>query len=151
MEDVRPVEPAQPLARSSETWLTQFSERVGQEPDPRWCAGLARAMRHDVHLRDEVLSRAATAGDVGALFEARPDPLLVERHRATLAACARHAQPEDRAAPLAVLAWAAWWSGNGVRARGLVTRALEADPDYSLTRLVENLIDALVPPPWTSR
>ena len=77
-----------------------------------------------------------------------PDRDLVRRGARLLAAVARRAPAGDRAAPLASLAWLSWWSGDGVRARLLVARALEDDPAYSLALLVATLVDHSVPPPW---
>jgi hypothetical protein len=45
-------------------------------------------------------------------------------------------------------AWLAWWTGNGALANDLVDLALDADPGYSLARLVSQAAGGLLPPPW---
>jgi len=50
------------------------------------------------------------------------------------------------ASPAAVLAFSAWLSGHGALAWCAVDRALHADPDHSLGRLVSDLLEAALPP-----
>lgn len=81
-------------------------------------------------------------------FGSRPDPVVVERARQLLAALARWAPPGRRAEPLAMLAWLAWWTGAGARARLLTERALADRPGHRMAALVASLLAAGVPPPW---
>ena len=87
----------------------------------------------DVRVRDTVLwelSRAVVA------------PPIVDR----LAAVVR-AAPAGRRAPVAtVTAIVAWCTGDGARARMAVEQALDDQADYSLARLVEQALDAGLPP-----
>jgi hypothetical protein len=58
----------------------------------------------------------------------------------------RRAPHEWMAAPAALLAFAAWLAGDGALAWCAVERCQEADPDYSLARLVAETLEAAVPP-----
>jgi len=56
--------------------------------------------------------------------------------------------PDEWAAPvLTVTAQAAWALNNGTMANIAIDRALEADPDYYLARLTDELLRHAVPPP----
>jgi hypothetical protein len=59
--------------------------------------------------------------------------------------------PEDlRAAPAALLAFAAWLAGDGALAWCAVDRCRESDPDYRLGSLVAQALEDAVPPSsWT--
>jgi Domain of unknown function (DUF4192) len=122
---------------------------------------LVRAMA-DRKLRDAVMLTLVPGADrladsvlVGAGADAlestlrtAPDHELLERGVRLLAAAARQAPAGDRAGPLGALAWLAWWSGQGGRARLLVDRALADQPGYRLAVLVDGLLELAVPPPW---
>ena len=58
---------------------------------------------------------------------------------------------EEHVAPLATaLAGCAWLDGNGALACVALERALDADPSYSLARLLDRAISHSVPPSvWT--
>ena len=86
--------------------------------------------------------------DMWRLLAKPPDADRLARARAVLAAAARHGPAGHRGPALAVLAWLAWYSGDGARARLLVERAVQDQPDNTLGRLVGDLLEALVPPPW---
>jgi hypothetical protein len=58
----------------------------------------------------------------------------------------RRAQPDLVAAPAALLAFAAWRSGQGALANIAVDRALHADPDYTMALLLAKALAAGVPP-----
>jgi hypothetical protein len=58
----------------------------------------------------------------------------------------RRTPPELRAAPAALLAFAAWLSGNGALAWCAVDLAQEAQPDYGLASLICHALSAAVPP-----
>jgi hypothetical protein len=71
--------------------------------------------------------------------------------RDLLAGSARHARPGKRAPVLTVLAWLAWFEGNGVRARLLVQQALDDRPGYSLALMVDEFLLRGIAPPWARR
>jgi hypothetical protein len=68
----------------------------------------------------------------------------VLRHVARGAAGTRGA-----AAPLSLLAWLAWWCGDGARAWVYVDHALAADPAYSLALLLATVLERALGPGWT--
>lgn len=96
---------------------------------------------------EEVLAGVDSAA-VDTVFKAGPDPELLERGRTLLAAVARSAPPGHRADALALLAWAAWWSGHGTRGRLLAQRALADVPGHRLAALVDRLLLLAVAPDW---
>ncbi len=144
----------------------------------RWCADLdadaqeptqpqelLTALTADRDVRDALLyalvpgGRAAAVGlaagrrttvDDAAVLATGPEQALADAGNRLLAAVARRTPQGHRAGPLAMLAWIAWWSGDGVRGRLLATAALEEDPGHRLGALVEALLGAGVPPPWTA-
>ncbi len=62
----------------------------------------------------------------------------------------RRVPGELRAAPSALLAFAAWLAGDGALAWCAVDRSLQADPGYGLATLVAQALDGAVPPSaWT--
>lgn len=119
----------------------------------------------DVRLRDAVMvtlvpgadrvAEAMLRGQDGDGFDrclrTPPDHPLLDRGVRLLAAAARTAPAGLRAGPLGALAWLAWWSGQGARARLLVERALADAPEHRLALLVDGLLELAVPPPWTTR
>ncbi|GAA5189234.1 hypothetical protein GCM10023322_41680 [Rugosimonospora acidiphila] len=58
----------------------------------------------------------------------------------------RRADPELSAAPATLLGFAAWRAGDGVIASMALERALAADPDYALARLLAEAVAGGVPP-----
>jgi hypothetical protein len=58
----------------------------------------------------------------------------------------RRATPEFVAAPASLLAFAAWRSGNGALANLAVDRALQANPDYRMAKILAELLRRGVPP-----
>jgi hypothetical protein len=58
----------------------------------------------------------------------------------------RRAPAQVRAAPAALLGFAAWLSGNGALAWCAVDCAQEADPGYSLAGLLTQALTGAVPP-----
>jgi len=60
----------------------------------------------------------------------------------------RHAAPPRAGYPLAVMAWLAWWRGEGARADVLLQQCLQDDPGNSLGRLLTEALDGGVRPGW---
>ncbi|HKE65034.1 MAG TPA: DUF4192 domain-containing protein, partial [Micromonosporaceae bacterium] len=61
----------------------------------------------------------------------------------------RRVDPELAAGPATLLAYAAWRRGDGAIASIALDRAMDADPTYSLARLLADAIDHGIPPgPW---
>lgn len=88
-----------------------------------------------------------SSGDPGRWPEA-PDPDLVDAVELVLKQLVRAVSDDRREGPLSVLAWLAWWRGDGALADLLVTKLLESDPAHSLGRLLRTALDRYVPPPW---
>ena len=61
-------------------------------------------------------------------------------HEAVLEALVAHGRAGAQAPALTLLALLAWWRGDGARARVLLDRALEDDPDYRLARLLDDAL-----------
>jgi hypothetical protein len=102
------------------------------------------------HVRDE--GDAGVADVLESVFGPSggtvPDGGLADRGATALRHLVRCAGPHRRAAPLGVLAWLAWWLGEGALANDYAGLALEADPGYSLARLVEEALAAGLAPGW---
>lgn len=172
--DVEPVPPptAEP-GRGTAGWgapgnrapaLARWRQLLDEEAtDPGPLPGLLEALA-DTTLRDallvslvpgagrspERLLAAPDGRDLPELFGRRPDPELAERGRRVLAAAARYAPAGRRAEPLSMLAWLAWWCGDGARARHLTQRALADAPGQRLATLVGELLARGAPPPWAA-
>lgn len=78
----------------------------------------------------------------------RPDPERTAAARAVLEHLVAHASRGMHAPALTLLAFLAWWEGDGARAGVLVDRALLADPDHRLAVLVDQALRAGMPPGW---
>lgn len=69
---------------------------------------------------------------------------------APLTRVARQAPPELAPGPLTVLAYVAWFHGDGALARIAVERALLLDPGYHLAVILEQMVDVAVRPGRTA-
>lgn len=72
-------------------------------------------------------------------------------HEAALEGVVAHGRAGEQAPALTLLALLSWWRGDGARARVLLDGALDAAPDYRLTRLLDDALDAAIPPGWVRR
>ena len=61
---------------------------------------------------------------------------------------ARHAQGRHRADAVAVMAWAAWWEGDGAQGLDLSGLALDALPGHPLAALVRDALRVGTAPGW---
>jgi hypothetical protein len=77
---------------------------------------------------------------------ARMDPRYLDAHLRLWTDVTRRAQPGYVAAPAALLAFAAWQSGDGALANVALDRALADDPRYSMALLLRQVITAGAPP-----
>jgi hypothetical protein len=77
---------------------------------------------------------------------ARMAPEHREAHLRLWADVVRRASGPWLPAPAALLAFTAWQSGDGTLANVALDRALAADPDYSMARLLRDILAAGVPP-----
>jgi hypothetical protein len=132
-----------------------------QGADVGWLAGALADRRFRDAVLVSLLPGSASLSDADVLavdpatFEtlhaAPPDRSLLERGSGMLAAVARTAPAGCRADALALLAWAAWWAGEGARGRLLAERALADDAGHTLASLVEQLLFRGVAPSWVRR
>ncbi|WP_407317565.1 DUF4192 domain-containing protein [Isoptericola halotolerans] len=94
----------------------------------------------------------ATARAMGRVIDPEvavaPDPEALARARAVLEQVDAHVPQRLRAPGLTLLAFLAWWAGDGPRASFRVTEALEVDEGYRLARLVHCVVSSALPPGW---
>jgi hypothetical protein len=69
-----------------------------------------------------------------------------ERHVGLWCEVLRRAEPRVRSAPATLLGFAAWQAGDGIIAGMAVKRALAADPENVMARLLGEVIAGGVPP-----
>ncbi|PFG43478.1 uncharacterized protein DUF4192 [Isoptericola jiangsuensis] len=111
-------------------------------------ASARRTLEHDDPAAVEEATARAMAAVTDPAVAVRPDPRTAARARAVLEQTVAHVPRRRQAAPLTVLAFLAWWEGDGPRAAHRVTAALAVDPGYRLARLVESVVGAGLPPGW---
>ncbi|ACZ31012.1 hypothetical protein Xcel_1993 [Xylanimonas cellulosilytica DSM 15894] len=162
-------------SRSFDAWTEATAVvAAGGNPSPALLGRLAAALE-DRWVRDAVLlwfvpGRAALAATVAAgettdqetdaaVGEAiatvvdpdaarRPDEERTRVCVALLESVVAHAARRRTAAPLTLLAFLAWWSGEGARASYRCAEALRVDDAYRLGLLLAAALDAAVPPGW---
>jgi len=91
----------------------------------------------------ETLARVVDPADA-----VRPDPGKAERAQAVLELVVSHTPRRWHAPAATLLAFLAWWRGDGARASYRVDEALAADPDHRLAHLVASVVAAGLPPGW---
>lgn len=142
---------------------------AGEPLGPARC-GLVHAGLGSVLLRDALLvsclgmdqaavRRAVTSRQAAAdLFDSffRPGAPPPDRDRLTATAAllvelVRCAPPGRRAEPLAILAWCAWWAGDGATANQYLELVQRADPRHRLSLLLEAALAGGVRPGWAAR
>ncbi|WP_327007130.1 DUF4192 domain-containing protein [Dactylosporangium sp. NBC_01737] len=104
---------------------TRDGDRLADE-EIAWLAFLI----HSLRLRDEAWMRIDRDGE----------PAL-DVHDRLWSDVLRRCAPTFAAPAAMLVAYAAWRSGNGVRSRIAVERALDADPGYSAARLMAEILD----------
>ena len=77
-----------------------------------------------------------------------PESAVLRAARLALEHVVAHAPVEGRTPALTVLAWLAWWGGDGARAAVLVNQALEGDSGYRLALLLDHALTHGIPPGW---
>ena len=91
-----------------------------------------------------VLALLPVRDDAWARME--PEEPLRAAHLRLWADLVRRSCRAYRPAPASLLAFTAWQSGDGALANIALDMALEADPGYSLARLLRDIMEAGVPP-----
>ncbi len=102
----------------------------------------------DEGLDEEATTRRAMAGVVDPASAVPPDRSRARAATAVLEAVVAHAARERTASPLTLLAFLAWWSGEGSRAAFRAAEALAVDPTHRLARLLGAALRAGLPPGW---
>jgi hypothetical protein len=77
---------------------------------------------------------------------ARMDPAFNDAHQRLWTDLIRQLPAEFVAAPASLLAFTAWQSGDGALAAIAIERALTADPEYSMAKLIADALHAGLPP-----
>ena len=146
--------------RGLANWADLLRRAAAGRDLPAGALGRLLAGLEDVLLRDAVILEIVRAGGAAAERDSvtlvavfgsggpTPDRSAVASARAVLEAVVAHAAVSRGGPPLAVLAWLAWWTGDGARARVLVEQCLGVDPGYSLAGLMGEILDAGLPPGW---
>lgn len=96
-------------------------------------------------------SLATLPHDVGAVFGAggpAPDPDLLRCIQRRAGEAVRLSTGAMRADLLVILAWLAWWAGDGARAGVHLGEALTLVPDHRLGALIRDSLRHAVPPGW---
>lgn len=130
-----PADPPGHRVHVEARWANRLARRhfaTGDLPAPRVIGRLLVAMAVSPVVRDAVwveIDRRRAAGAESVL-----------RH------LVQAAPPDLRAAPAALLGFAAWMRGDGATAWCAVDASRAADPDYRLAHLLTDLLDRAVPP-----
>lgn len=144
-----------------EGWRDLARLAQAHEPLPPAAIGRLLVGLADVMVRDRLLIRLARPegwarrpdwGLVGpTAFDPSwevPDRAVTDPARIVLEVVAAHASRPRRAPVLAILAWLAWWHGDGARASVLVEQCLAIDPRHRLARILLELLGLGRPPGW---
>ncbi|MDO8148833.1 DUF4192 domain-containing protein [Isoptericola sp. b515] len=97
---------------------------------------------------DEAGAARAMASVVDPDHAVAPDPARLRRGAVVLEQVVAHVPRRLQAPPLTLLAFLAWWQGDGPRAARRVEGALAVDATYRLARLVHGAVSAGLPPGW---
>lgn len=81
----------------------------------------------------------------------RPDDASARRAEHVLLEVAGHCLAQHRAPALVLLAWLAWWQGDGARSDLFLQATLACEPDNRLASLLRTAVVAGVPPGWARR
>jgi len=97
---------------------------------------------------DEIAWIALTLADLRVRDDAwaRMDPEHTDAHLRLWTDVVRRAEPAYVPAPACLLAFTAWQAGNGALANVALSRALEADPGYSMAMLLGEAVGGGLPP-----
>jgi hypothetical protein len=154
------------------TWRAVVCDQESSGEVPESAAAVLLAALADPVLRDAVLldcvpqSQAAadelvcsgasrTAQALERVFSAQsavaPDQVRQQRAETVLRSIVRQGTGAWRAGPLGLLAWSAWWAGDGGRSSVLAELALDADPQHRLARLLSAALEAGLAPGWAKR
>jgi hypothetical protein len=131
---------------------SQIRDELLAEVLPIIASTVEQARSGELHLSDEQVALLGVAlRDLGIRDHAwvridQDDPI---DDIAVWSEVLRRVTPRDAAAPACLLAYAAHQSGDGTLANFALDRAEQADPSYSLTQLLRQVLAAGLPPSAT--
>ncbi|WP_425956888.1 DUF4192 domain-containing protein [Xylanimonas sp. McL0601] len=106
------------------------------------------AAGHGGSAQADAATGEAMAAVVDPATSRAPDEARVRASKAVLEAVVAHAPRRRTASPLTLLAFLAWWSGEGAGASFRAAEALAVDPDHRLALLLGAALNAALPPGW---
>ncbi|MGW9631580.1 DUF4192 family protein [Agromyces sp. NPDC055520] len=135
-----------------------FGALIGEAAYDDAVATADRAAEHDESV-DELVMRELDAGTTGEVSDMlsrlmlgqstlRPDVRRVERALALLRPLIANAAPAYTVGALCIAAWLSWALGRGSAAGVFIDRALDAEPDHSMSGLLAVLIGSGALPDW---
>lgn len=127
--------------------IARSCDRPGGERSPRHRSSSSSSRPADI----SSASLRTLPQDVGAVFGAggpEPDPRLVRHVHRRVGEAVRLSRGPMRADLLVVVAWLAWWSGDGARAGVHLQEALSLVPEHRLGALIRDSLRHAVPPGW---
>ena len=162
------IEPVVELAawqrRQHHLWVRLLARGRAQRPIGAGELGRLLAGFEDVLLRDAAMcaaigalpDRLPTMREIDHLFAtamgtgtAVPAPERLDPVTAVLRQAAAAVGASAGAAPaLGMLAWLAWWAGDGARAEVLADQCLALDPELRLALLVQQAVEHRLAPLW---
>jgi hypothetical protein len=152
---------AQAVERARRRAARLIEDSLHATPDGDILQSIADAGRRSVRLAVAQYRRGAQLADLDevawiglALTDlrvrddawARMDPKFNEAHQRMWTHLVRMLPAEFAPAPAALLAFTAWQSGDGALAAIAIQRALDADPGYSMAKLIGEALQAGLPP-----
>lgn len=87
-------------------------------------------------------------GDDDELAPIPPPQLALHKATHLLEAIAGHVSERSKPGPLSLLAFLAWWAGDGTRASTRVQQALAIAPDYRLAITLAQALESRLQPGW---
>lgn len=102
----------------------------------------------DARAQADARTSEAIAAVVDCETALRPERAHVQAATLVLEAVVAHATRARAVSPLTLLAFLAWWSGEGSRAAFRTAEALAADPSHRLASLLSSALSAGLPPGW---
>lgn len=138
-----------------------MTQRGPWRPEPAVLGRLGVAMA-DPHLRDAIMAwtvsgeRGRPGSDevlssVGGMVTGEvdlPDRTHLQAARVVLTEIVRHTMSPRAGYALAMLAWIAWWTGDGARADVLVRQCLDESPGCGLGTLLRDVLEHGLRPGW---
>ncbi len=139
---------AQAVDRARRRAAKLIEESLHATEDGDVLQSIADAGRRSVRLAVTSSRRGKELTDLRVRDDAwaRMDPRFNDAHQRLWAHLVRMLPAEFVPAPASLLAFTAWQSGDGALASIAIERALSADPEYSMAKLIAEALQAGLPP-----